>query len=80
MKIAINHVAATVGEHSVNEQKQTRADAMQTIHDHYGFVTILSENPAAASDMGLAHSEIPMEQFSPTQESKEMFERCLFWY
>ena len=80
MKIAINHVAATVGEHSVNEQKQTRADAMQTIHDHYGFVTILSENPAATSSMGLAHTEIPMEQFSPTQESKEMFERCLFWY
>ena len=80
MKIANNHVAPTVGEHSVDEQKQTRADAMQTIHDHYGFITILSKNPAAASGMGSAHSEIPIEQFSPTQESKEMFEKCLFWY
>lgn len=80
MKIANDHVAATVGQHEVNEVHQTRSAALQTIAKHYAYVTILSKDPTAAEKMGRAHSEIPIDLFSPSDETKDMFAQCLFWY
>lgn len=80
MKIANDHISAKVGNSDVNEHRETRSEAMKIIAAHYGFQTVLSKDPMAAERMGKRHSEIPIDLFSPSNQTKNMFAQCLYWY
>ena len=80
MKIAEEHIPAKVGNSDVNEHQNTRSEAMKKVADHFNYQTILSKDPEAADNMGRGHTEIHIDLFSPSKETRDMFAQCLFWY
>jgi UDP-N-acetylglucosamine 2-epimerase (non-hydrolysing) len=84
MKIASEHKSARLGGDDLAETQlsgaNTRTEAIRIISKEFNYSTVLSRDPDASRVVQSRHKEIPIENFRPTLETKNLFENCLFWH